>query len=208
MSTNTSLALTTLNAQAALAPTDTSEISKLKAQIQELQNAVSKWRDKATRDTLTGCLRREGLMDILETRRAMGWLPQYCTLVVVDADHFKRINDTWGHHVGDQVLSHLGKHLREAHLPEGTLVARTGGEEFVLIIPTRKGETLNQVEKLREEIASTAVGLTESRLKNLYITVSLGLVEWDTDRSLVEAAARADELLYRAKAEGRNRLAA
>lgn len=180
----------------------------LELRIQELEATVSKWRERALRDQLTGCMRREALIEVIESRRSMGWLSEQCTLVVLDVDHFKKVNDTWGHPVGDAVLSHLGRLLREARLPEGSLVARTGGEEFALIIPTRKGEVESAVENLREQIASTAITVSGARVKSLYITVSMGLVEWNTDKALIEAVARADELLYRAKREGRNRIAA
>jgi diguanylate cyclase (GGDEF)-like protein len=173
--------------------------------VQELEIEVAKWRSIAERDGLTGCLRREAFMTLLEQRRKFGLLPKTMSVAIVDVDHFKRVNDTHGHLAGDKVLEQLGQILSQ-HAPEGSLVCRMGGEEFVILIPDEATLAMGAAEKLRTQIAKTSIRTGISQ--NLSITASIGVAQWDTDRPLIEATARADEALYRAKHSGRNRVAA
>ncbi len=129
------------------------------------------------------------------------------TCVMIDLDHFKRINDTYGHPVGDRVLVRLVEILKEGVRSED-LVARYGGEEFVLLLPkTDSAQARVIADRLRERIAREEIPVTDS--KRLAVTVSMGVadfcpgaVERDPD-ALLRAA---DEALYRAKANGRNRV--
>src|SRR5690606_38777261 len=86
--------------------------------IKDLQAEVIRWRERAERDALTGCLRRESFMDLIETRREFGILQSETTLVIIDIDHFKKVNDTHGHLAGDEALKHISRLLKE-RLPEG-----------------------------------------------------------------------------------------
>lgn len=119
-------------------------------------------------------------------------------LVIVDIDHFKQVNDTHGHLVGDEVLKEVSARIRES-LPENAMAARYGGEEFcVLVRGTNEGELMAYADKLRLSIANSG---------QIRVTVSLGvsLVSSKTtsSRLLFEAA---DEALYQAKNTGRNRV--
>ena len=127
------------------------------------------------------------------------------SLVAFDIDHFKRINDTWGHAAGDVVLQRVA-HACRAALRPGDHIGRTGGEEFTAVLPaTRERDAVAVAERLRATVE--AVDCTDID-PSLRVTISLGVAEWRTGDPLERLAARADEMLYRAKEEGRNRVAA
>src|SRR6185312_6896004 len=128
--------------------------------------------------------------------------------LVMDIDHFKAINDAYGHPAGDAVLREFARRVQKA--VRGIDVAcRLGGEEFVLAMPeTDASLALLVAERLRQKIASEGFRLTEQR-EPIEVTVSIGIAAvagpGDSSEALVR---RADEALYRAKRNGRNRVAA
>lgn len=127
-------------------------------------------------------------------------------LIMVDVDHFKRFNDHYGHLAGDQVLRAVTESLSNNMRPQDT-IARFGGEEFVILLPGAElQDALASAERLRREVSSKAV--TIAGLQELPpVTVSLGIAGMLPDDTLEALVARADAALYRAKAEGRNRVA-
>jgi diguanylate cyclase len=175
-------------------------------QIQSLKREVSLWRERAERDGLTRCLRRESFMELVTTKRNFGLLEQETTLVIIDIDHFKKVNDTHGHQAGDEALKHVARILKQ-NTPEGGMLCRMGGEEFVMVLPHGVEANRNFLESLRLQIATTPCRINEGGTK-LSLTASFGAVTWMTDSSMMKASADADALLYRAKHEGRNRLVA
>lgn len=123
-------------------------------------------------------------------------------LLMLDIDHFKTINDQWGHVAGDKVIEQVGRTL-QAHCPPGALAGRLGGEEFAVLLPdTPHADALLTAEALR---ASLAAQLVPEQGQLLRITVSIGLSSLQTD-SLDELVREADRRLYQAKADGRNRV--
>ncbi|MBX7058638.1 MAG: diguanylate cyclase [Leptospirales bacterium] len=123
-------------------------------------------------------------------------------LAMADIDHFKSINDRFGHLVGDRALKHLGRIL-SANTKGKDVVARIGGEEFVILLPDTLPESAARFfESLRREIAGSAIDTDSGTLA---FTVSFG-VATNAGASLREGLERADRLLYRAKASGRNRV--
>lgn len=121
-------------------------------------------------------------------------------VVMVDIDHFKRVNDTWGHEVGDSVLRHVAEVLR-ASARVTDFVARLGGEEFIVILPETVEQATGVAEKMRAAIAASDIPVVGK------VTASLGVaiaVPADADDNVAVVAA--DEALYRAKGEGRNRV--
>lgn len=123
------------------------------------------------------------------------------TAVCLDIDHFKQINDTYGHDVGDVVLQVLGKELRNL-LRDSDLVCRFGGEEFVLLLPDDSADALRVAEKIR-----TAVSVIDFGIKDLSgITISIGVCSVAYHVTMEQLLKRADEALYAAKRGGRNRV--
>jgi len=125
------------------------------------------------------------------------------TLLMVDIDNFKLVNDTWGHQVGDLVLKHLTELLEKA-LRQTDILARFGGEEFVILLPhTPETEGVKLAEKLQTTVELTPL----HSIPELSVTISIGvaclLTDGDTAYSLLE---RADKAMYWAKREGRNRV--
>jgi diguanylate cyclase (GGDEF)-like protein len=173
------------------------ELLKAKAEIEKL-------RDRADRDALTGCLRREAFLDLVATRRQMGMLPKNMTFVIADIDHFKKVNDTHGHGVGDEALKLFAEGLRN-NSPRGTLICRMGGEEFCLLLEGSLPQTLEALESLRQK---TTEILVPGKNGSFRMSASFGAAPMNSDEDLLKVAVKADLKLYQAKNGGRNRIAA
>jgi two-component system cell cycle response regulator len=170
-----------------------------------LVQAREAMRYKAMHDTLTGIWNRGAILETLDreiwrSRReglALG-------VLIADLDHFKSINDNYGHLVGDAVLREVSRRL-QTHVRPYDSVGRYGGEEFLVLLPgCNSSETRDKAERLREAISNASITTTGGELK---ITMSIGGVstaDWpqDTANQLLQMA---DLGLYRAKEEGRNR---
>ncbi|WP_338120004.1 GGDEF domain-containing protein [Paenibacillus thalictri] len=154
----------------------------------------------ATTDTLTGLKNRRFFQERLAASIALfAEKASPCSLCIVDADHFKRINDTLGHDAGDRVLKQLAG-IMQAGSREIDTVARFGGEEFVILLP---GLEEQQVKAFAEKLRS-AIELAP--WSECAVTVSIGtatLTESDTDNTIIT---KADRALYASKAGGRNRV--
>lgn len=154
----------------------------------------------ATTDQLTGCRNRHGLMDFSENFLSQATRDGYpISLLLLDLDHFKQVNDTHGHAVGDEVLEAIGK-LLNASFREEDLVARFGGEEFIVLMDRCDAESAKiTAEDLRQKI---------ERLKpsNLQISASIGLtsMEIGQDANFETLFSLADKSVYKAKGLGRN----
>jgi diguanylate cyclase (GGDEF)-like protein len=125
----------------------------------------------------------------------------------MDIDHFKAVNDTYGHLVGDKALRAVTDALRE-QLRSYDLAGRFGGEEFAILLPqTRDDHALTIAERLRAHIADMSVRISDSDTDDgIRLTVSVGIASLnDTNRELTDLLAAADAALYRAKQAGRNR---
>ena len=161
----------------------------------------------ATTDPLTRLLNRRALLERLsrEVDRAKRYESKL-TLLLLDVDHFKRINDERGHLVGDGVLRQIGA-LIEASVRTVDIAARYGGEEFVLILPeTSQDGGIIFAERLRESIERYP--FDASAEEPLHLTASIGVATFPSPRveSTEDLFARADEALYRAKSSGRNQV--
>jgi diguanylate cyclase len=178
--------------------------AKLQAQKEELAEAVERIQILATRDELTGLYNRRHMMDVLvqtQKRISRNDTHQYC-VAIVDVDLFKRINDGWGHQVGDDVLRAFAQAMRTV-LRESDVVARWGGEEFlILLTDTDEVAAGLSLERVRTHLREAEVVAYAPELRP---TFSAGLVRMMGSEPLHHCIERADRALYRAKAEGRNR---
>ena len=161
----------------------------------------------ATTDPLTRVLNRRALIDRLsaEVDRARRY-SSGLTMLLLDVDYFKQINDTAGHLAGDSVLRQLGALLEDA-MRKVDVVARYGGEEFVAILPETSAEGgVAFAERLRERIEGQE--FTVNNGLTVHLTVSIGIATFPSARveSTEDLFARADEALYRAKSAGRNQV--
>jgi diguanylate cyclase (GGDEF)-like protein len=179
------------------------------ARIVELQDTLiqarEELRDLAMHDALTHLLNRRATMDFLKSKVSWAESNQRpLTVMMVDMDHFKRINDRFGHAAGDGVLCEVSRRL--ATISASHTVGRVGGEEFLVVAPDcDRSPGAAQAERLREAICSTPIVVKDLSIK---VTVSVGVAtsrkpKTETLDTLVAAADRA---LYRAKKKGRNRV--
>jgi len=127
------------------------------------------------------------------------------SVLMIDLDHFKRVNDRWGHASGDLVLVAIAQVLRE-ELRGADLAVRFGGEEFLAILPgTDAAGALEVAERIRSRIQNARVAVDDGEIA---MTASVGIATLRGEESGADLVARADAALYRAKATGRNRCVA
>lgn len=187
--------------------------SDLKALFERLKYAeLEKWDQAAkqagdslvlmfssTTDELTGAANRRRLETYLAETAAKN---QPFSIIMMDIDHFKKVNDTYGHGVGDEVLRHFARVVQKLIRPDD-LLARYGGEEFTVICMANIEQAARVAERIRGSIESAPAKTSAGAIK---ITASFGVAEYregDTPESVKE---RADQALYRAKQSGRNRV--
>ncbi|MRR51720.1 MAG: GGDEF domain-containing protein [Rhodocyclaceae bacterium] len=171
------------------------------------RGAERRLRFAANRDPLTQLPNRRMLLDHAEReleRAQRNGTP--LSILMLDIDHFKQINDRFGHTVGDQVLQRIAELMRSV-LRKQDLPARFGGEEFVVLLPdTDPDGAARLAEKLRQRIAVESFPLLEGNPASLSISVSIGCADHAQGAKFHQALDRADAALYRAKAAGRNRV--
>ncbi|GMT42402.1 MAG: diguanylate cyclase response regulator [bacterium] len=177
--------------------------SELVMRVNAMLERTSRYRHEAFTDSLTG-LNNRRYFDrklaemILHSNR---YIEPFC-LAMIDVDHFKNFNDTYGHQAGDEALRHLAKCLIE-HLRETDLTFRYGGEEFTAILPgTNKDTGMYLMDAFRAKISETVINYEEKKLR---LTVSIGLAQSIVDaENSKELLKSADEALYASKTNGRN----
>ncbi|TDO99569.1 sensor domain-containing diguanylate cyclase [Marinomonas balearica] len=155
-------------------------------------------------DHLTGAVNRQAL-DVLFHRAVVSSNKKHeaMSLVLVDIDHFKKVNDNFGHQAGDSVISGVVSLMKD-WLHKEDIVCRWGGEEFLLILlNSKKRKSIRLIQDMLKHVEHTSFDVGEQAVS---ITLSAGLTQLSADDSLPQAIARADERLYQAKEEGRNRL--
>ncbi|MGC4078917.1 MAG: GGDEF domain-containing protein [Rubrivivax sp.] len=179
------------------------ETDRVRQEALAARERAQHFRDEARRDALTGLANRRDLQEQLPVRLVAAAAQQRpVSLAVVDLDHFKRINDRYGHALGDRVLVAIARLLREG-LRQNDVLARVGGEEFVVVLfDTAPALALEVLERLRHRVEGHAwTGYADG----LAVTLSIGVAH-APGYELAPLFERADRALYRAKADGRNRL--
>ena len=163
-------------------------------------------RHQAKQDGLTGLWNRRSWQEKSEVERERAFRTSSpFSIMICDIDHFKQVNDRYGHQVGDQVLTHLSKTLLE-NIRKYDDAFRIGGEEFVMLLPNCDLSTASIIaERLREAIAGSPLDI---KGKDLYVTVSIGVSSWtpEANPSIEELFRIADRRLYMAKRSGRNKV--
>lgn len=183
-----------------------SKASAAEQRARELESNLAKASELAHQDQLTGTLNRRGLEESLakEIRRSARRRSPLC-LAVLDVDNFKQLNDRLGHQAGDQALVHLASVIRQGLRPQDSL-ARYGGEEFVILLPdTALADAQSTLVRVQRELTRRFFLHDNQRV---LITFSAGVTQIPHGESHDHAIARADQLMYRAKTTGKNKVIA
>lgn len=171
------------------------EMTQLNQQLQELADQLQY---RATHDPLTGVLNRAAIIDLVNRQFAYGSL----ALIVLDIDHFKRVNDSFGHPMGDKVIRGVVACLKDI-VPATAHIGRVGGEEFTVLLTQQDGlASESTAEAARQAIEAHAFGLPDSS----QITASFGVSWMPRGGRFDDAYGLADEALYVAKRGGRNQV--
>ena len=174
---------------------------ELRATHVALEEAHVRLAEKARRDVMTGFLNREAFFSALDATRRK---PNRGALLLVDADHFKRINDNFGHLVGDDALLDMAAAIGRA-TGAADIVGRIGGEEFaVFLVGANSDKAEKAAERIRAEVE--AIGFMPAQGTTLKLTISVGGTVCWSDAKISELMRQADRQLYRAKNAGRNRV--
>jgi diguanylate cyclase len=176
-------------------------------EVSRLQSELKRARDEASLDPLSGILNRRGFD--AEIRRICAAAAQHgspFSVVMIDIDHFKRVNDTYGHPFGDQVIRAVGEMLSQL-TQRKDVAARYGGEEFALLLPETAANGAHDVaERLRSAIARGHIKRGNGGEPVGNITVSAGVAQYVRGEDPMSVVARADRALYVSKQSGRNRV--
>lgn len=171
-----------------------------------LRNIHDQLRHQTSHDELTGLLNRrtfyrQAVAELSRARRDKHPM----AVLLLDIDHFKNVNDRYGHNVGDQLLKHIAETLRKGSRVYD-LVARWGGEEFALVLPnTDRTEAGNVAERLRMDVARTRLTLPNGQAINRFVSIGGAVYAPQHKDSFADVLRRADAALYEAKFSGRNR---
>ncbi len=180
------------------------QVEAAEQRIRELETALETASAKVKEDQLTGAYNRHGLAEFFEreiSRSERTAAP--LSVALIDVDNFKQLNDHYGHLAGDDALKYLVDVIRH-NLRPADIVARFGGEEFVLLMPdTGPIEAMQTIQRLQRELTRTFFLANNDRL---VITFSAGVAQWHRGEADMEVIERADRAMYQAKLAGKNRV--
>ncbi len=180
-------------------------LKKNQTEINQMQIAIKSLKEDVRRDELTNIYNRKAFDETLEKMISLGKRKKSpFSLLLVDIDHFKQVNDTYGHLIGDEVLIFMAKQLGSLIRKEDML-ARFGGEEFVLILPeTQLIDALTVANNIVNFFSSTTLKYKTAPKSVGIVTVSIGVAEYKIGETGKELCSNADKALYEAKNDGRN----
>lgn len=164
-------------------------------------------------ESLDGRVQKDGLTGLYNRSAAMHHLKKYFveanspdgrsfTFAIGDIDFFKKVNDTYGHNCGDEVLKRVAAVMRN-NMQDAGFVARWGGEEFILVFKGKLGPAQEKLEKIAQEIRDTVVVFDDYEVK---VTMTFGMVQYHSPNNLDYVISKADKLLYKGKENGRNQI--
>jgi len=181
------------------------ELQSSRAELQQLRDSVGNLQSEAQSDPLTGLHNRRGFeRTVAELYGEGGDGLGKCALLMADIDHFKKVNDSYGHLIGDQVIKAAAQVLKSA-IKGRDIVARFGGEEFVVLLPDTPAQgALALAEQIRTAFGKLRIRRQGSDELIAQVSISIGVATPLADESVEHAIDRADQALYRAKNEGRN----
>ena len=180
----------------------TGELETARRTLEDQTRQIETYLSQARTDPLTGLANRRALDQELDERfgRFRGGGRDF-TLILIDIDHFKRVNDTHGHPAGDEVLRRLAKRLGDGF--SKAMVARFGGEEFAVLIDEPIDAAARRIDSLRRSLADSSIDFEG---KSIPVTLSAGVASPHDETRVGSLVRRADEALYAAKRVGRNRV--
>jgi diguanylate cyclase (GGDEF)-like protein len=202
--------LTILTKECSLVMENTLLYARLRKKHLSLEKANREIRQLSRTDTLTGCYNRGYLNEVLprEITRALRY-KRPLAVAMCDIDHFKNVNDTYGHQCGDEVLKNFVQSISELIRHDTDWLARYGGEEFLLVLPeTKLDNAFNLADRLRKHLAQKAIETKEDKIS---ITASFGVTGFNASHAPGSISPEAlismvDRYLYQAKSQGRNRV--
>ncbi len=173
--------------------------------VKDLHNSFNKLESLAVIDSLTGILNRRKILELIdkELLRVRRY-SSVATLIILDYDKFKNINDTFGHTAGDYVLRNISEQI-SVSLRDSDSLGRLGGDEFVILLPNQdRAEGLIIAERIRKKISSKPLNYKGS---DIFMSLSLGVIQiTGKEENVPEIINNADSQLYKSKNEGRNKV--
>lgn len=182
----------------------TSTVNDLVSSIDNLLGKTQKLSTRIQHDELTTLYSRQYVLDAMQQQLAsVEEAPHPFCVAMLDLDHFKKVNDKYGHLIGDRVLQDVAARIETMIRGQDT-VGRYGGEEFLLILPyIRLAPAQNIAERIRQHVSATPIHVED---RDIVVSISIGLTEYQPGDSMDSLIDRADDALYMAKEQGRNRV--
>ncbi len=183
--------------------TEHARATELSEKVRTLEDEIRKLSDEVSTDPLTQIANRRGLARAFEAERSrVGRQGDLLAIGLLDVDNFKKLNDTLGHHTGDQALKFLSRRVSECLRPSD-VIARYGGEEFVVLLPdTPVDEAQRVLTRLQRQLSAEFFTQDE---RKVFITFSAGVTQYRRDEAIEASLDRADLAMYEAKRTGKNR---
>jgi len=187
------------------------ELENSQSEVKRLTQELTQMREEAMTDALSGLLNRRGFTHELERlapklKDADGRPVGRLSVIMFDIDHFKRINDTYGHPLGDRVIAAVSQSIKDCVGRVG-VAARYGGEEFAVLLPEQPVEVAEELaQSIRQRIEGGRIRRRQGEEPIGGVTISAGVAAWSLDDNLSTVVERADRALYASKKAGRNRV--